>query len=78
MIEDKFPLDNISLLLFLETVRFVSTNTTSEMWYWDTTKRFWKTGYRLYHGNILYYMSGPKNTGQILEGVADPGLSSSE
>jgi hypothetical protein len=48
------------------------------MWYSDTTKLFWKTGYRLFHGKFLYFMGGPKNTGQILEGVSDPGLSSSE
>ena len=37
---DKFPFDNLSLLLFLETVRFFATSSTSEMRYSDITKRF--------------------------------------
>ena len=51
--QEKFPLDNSSFLLFLETVRFMSTNITSEMKYGKTTKRFWKTGYRLFHAKLV-------------------------
>ncbi|CAC5381592.1 unnamed protein product [Mytilus coruscus] len=43
----KFPFDSISLLLFLETVRFMSKRITSGMWNWQTKKRFCKTGYSL-------------------------------
>ena len=65
--EDKFPLDNISFLLFLETTRFYSQKHTSEMWYYTETKRFWKTGYRPFHGKFLYYMDGPRNVDQVTE-----------
>jgi hypothetical protein len=75
---EKFPLDNSSFLLFLETVRFMSTNITSEMKYGKTTKRFWKTGYRLLHAKLLYFMGGPRNIGKITTGVAQPGMLTSE
>ena len=52
----KFPLNNISLLLFLETVRFFNCESTTEMRYSDDTKRFWKSGYRLFHAKFLYFM----------------------
>ena len=47
------------------------------MWYRETTKRFWKTGYRLFHGKFVYFMGGTKRTGHITEnlferGIADP------
>ena len=40
--------------------------------------RFWKTGYRLFHANFLYFMGGPRNIGQITTGVAQPGMLTSE
>ena len=52
---EKFPLDNLSLLLFLETIRFFATSNTSEMRYSDITKRFWKVGYRMFHGKFLLH-----------------------
>ena len=36
--QEKCPLDNLSFLLFLETVRFMSTNISFEMKYGKTTK----------------------------------------
>ena len=72
--QEKFPLDNLSFLLFLETVRFMSTNITSEMKYGKTIKRFWKTGYIFFHAKFLYFMGGPRNIGQITAGVAQPGM----
>ena len=69
--EDKHPLNNIAFLLFLETARFFSTSHSSNMWYWDETKRFWKTGYRMFHAKFLYFMGGPKYLGQ-----GPPGISS--
>ncbi|CAC5412156.1 unnamed protein product [Mytilus coruscus] len=72
--ENTFPLDNISFLLFLETVRFMSKRITSEMWYRETTKRFWKTGYRRFHGKFLYFMGGPKSIGHITENLSEPGM----
>ncbi len=51
---NSFPLDNLSFLLFLDTVAFYSCNTTTQMVYLPQTKRFWKTGYRLFHAKFLY------------------------
>jgi hypothetical protein len=70
---DKFPLDNLSLLLFLETIRFFATSSTSEMRYSDITKRFWKVGYRMFHGKFLYFMDGTKSVNQVVKGLADRG-----
>lgn len=44
VVAGRFPLDNISLLLFLETVKFFGCETTTQMTYFPETKRFWKTG----------------------------------
>ena len=44
---NSFPLNNLSLLLFLETVKFYYCSNTSEMRYSDITKRFWKAGYKI-------------------------------
>lgn len=59
---NSFPLDNLSFLLFLDTVAFYSCKTTTQMVYLPQTKRFWKTGYRLFHAKFLYYMGGPIRT----------------
>ena len=66
--DDKFPLDNISLLLFLDTVRFFNTSTTNQMRYRQQTKTFWNAGRRLFHNKFLYFMGGPKNIGQLENG----------
>ncbi|MES9902852.1 MAG: hypothetical protein ABW168_09225, partial [Sedimenticola sp.] len=34
--------------------------------YSDTVKRFWRIGYKLFHGKWLKFMSGPKHTGKIV------------
>ena len=62
---NSFPLDTLSLLLFLETVKIFYCSNTSEMRYSDITKRVWKAGYRLFHGTFLYFMGGPKNIGTL-------------
>ena len=67
---NSFPLDNLSLLLFLETVKFFYCANTSEMRYSDITKWFWKAGYRLFHGKFLYFMGGPKNIGTLAESTS--------
>jgi hypothetical protein len=74
IIDGTFPLDNLAFVLFMETVRFFSTKNTSEMRYSDTSKLFWKTGYRLFHTKFLYFMGGPKNIGQISDGVDESGM----
>jgi hypothetical protein len=45
------------------------------MRYFQETKRFWKTGYRLFHGKFLYYMGGPRNVGQVNDSVSTGALS---
>ena len=67
---NSFPLDNLSLLLFLETVKFFYRANTSEMRYSDITKRFWRAGYRLFHGKFFYFMGGPKNIGTLAESTS--------
>ncbi|KAK3085496.1 hypothetical protein FSP39_004241 [Pinctada imbricata] len=69
--DDEFPLDNISFLLFLDTVRFYSSMNTKQMRYRQQTKAFWNAGQRLFHNKFLYFMSGPKNVGQLLEPTSE-------
>ena len=63
--EDKFPLRNISWLLFLDVVRWYSLQTTTQMTYSEESMKFWKVLYRLFHGKALRFMSGLKSTGQV-------------
>ena len=60
--QKKYPLSNIAFLLWLETVRWFSCATASHMWYWNKTKKFWRAGYRLFHGKFLTFMAGPRYT----------------
>ena len=72
--QNKYPLRNLAFLLWLETVRWFSCITLSEMWYWNETKKFWRAGYRLFHGKFLTFMSGPRSEGQIVSGESERGL----
>jgi hypothetical protein len=45
----QFPLENISLRLYLEAVRFVGCGDIREMRYSEETLTFWETGYLLFH-----------------------------
>ena len=66
---NRFPLDNICYLLFLDVVQWFSSSQTSQMRYFqEETLNFWKVGYRLFHGKFLRFMGGPKNSGQIVAG----------
>ena len=66
---NKFPLDNICYLLFLDVVQWFSSSQTSQMRYFqEETLNFWKVGYRLFHGKFLRFMGGPRNSGQIITG----------
>lgn len=73
VVDGSFKLDNLSFVLFMETVQFFCTTITSEMRYSDTSKLFWKAGYRLFHAKFLYFMGGPKNIGQISNEQAETG-----
>ena len=68
ILDGKYPLDNISLILFLETVQIFNCQPTSQMKYSQVSLRFWKAGYRLFNGKFLFFMGGPKNIGDVLDG----------
>jgi hypothetical protein len=52
----RYPLDNIALILFLETVKFYSLSNTSKMTYSDASKRFWKAGCKPFHAKFFYIL----------------------
>ena len=52
---DKFPLHNISVLLFFEDVHWYSLGNTSQMNYSDECMKFWKF-YRLFHVKALRFI----------------------
>ena len=62
--KDKFSLDNISFLLFLDTARFLGLSNLSQMTYPHQTKHFWKAGKKLLHNKFIYFMGGPNHFGQ--------------
>ena len=64
IVENKFPLDNISMLLFWR-LRFYDCDNTSKMRNLEETKRFWKSGYRLFYAKFLYFMGGPKHVDEL-------------
>lgn len=55
VVDGSFPLDNLSFVLFMETLQFFCTTITSEMRYSDTSKLFWKAGYRLFHAKFVFH-----------------------
>lgn len=63
--DDHYPLDTLVLPLFLETVRFYSLSSSTKMWWWPETMKFWRTCYRLFHGKVMALMAGPRNLGQL-------------
>jgi len=63
-----FPVDNIAFLLFLDVVKWYGKSNTLAMRYDETVCKFWRVGYKLFHGKFLRFMSGPKNKGQLIFG----------
>ena len=61
---ERFPLNNIAFLLFLDVCRLLSTPNSVSMRYSPVVKRFWRIGYRMFRGKWLHFMSGPKYKGQ--------------
>ena len=53
---DKFPLHNISALLFFEDVHWFSLGNISQMNYSDECIKFWKVFYMLFHGKVLRFI----------------------
>ncbi|KAK3103474.1 hypothetical protein FSP39_019495 [Pinctada imbricata] len=68
--EKKFPLQNTSLLLWCEVVKWFNCKTTTNMRYSRQTKTFWKLGWRLFGGKFIHFMSGFKNQGDIIQNLA--------
>ena len=63
-----FPMDNIAFLLFLDVVKWHNSETTTLMRYeCPAVNKFWQIGYKIFHGKWLRFMSGPKNTGDIVK-----------
>jgi hypothetical protein len=63
-----FPMDNIAFLLFLDVVKWHNSETTILIRYeCPAVNKFWRIGYKIFHGKWLRFMSGPKNTGDIVK-----------
>jgi hypothetical protein len=79
LIENRFPVNYIAFLLFLDVVRWMDLDkSTTSMSYSDDVKLFWSTGCRLFHGRFLRFMGGSKNKGQIIDSEAEQGTFKSE
>eukprot|EP00794_Sanderia_malayensis_P001312 gene1312-1457_t len=64
---DNFPLQNISLLLFLDVVRYYGSANVCGMRYREETLLFWMFGYLLFHGKWLRFNRGLKFCRSTLE-----------
>ena len=62
----EFPVQNIAFLLWTETVKWYNCKSTTTMRYSDATKKFWKLGYKLFGGRFVCFMSGFKNSNQVV------------
>ena len=69
-----FPLDNISLLLFLDTVNFYSCENASGMRYRKETMLYWIFGWLMFHGKWLRFNRGIKFSGSCLETDSNRGF----
>jgi hypothetical protein len=65
---NEFPMDNIAYLLFLDIVKWYGSQNAVTMRYDETVTKFWRVGYKLFHGKFLRFMGGPKNKSHILLG----------
>ena len=59
-----FPMDNIAFQLFLDVAEWFSLDNTLGMRYSDQVTRFWRMGYKLFHGKFLRFIGGFKNMGE--------------
>lgn len=71
--ESRFPMQNISFLLWLEVIRWYQQGTSTTMRYMNQTKLFWKLGWRLFGGRFIRFMGGFKNQSQIVHGETERG-----
>ncbi len=66
-------MDCIALPCFLDTVKWYSLNSTTEMTYREETKRFWRVTYLMLHTKGINHLSGTKSLGDILNGEGTRG-----
>ena len=64
--EDKFPVTNIAFLLFLDVVKWFDCENSLSMRYDPAVTKFWRIGYKLFHGKWLRFMGGPKYNGAVV------------
>jgi len=69
----KFPLSNIAFQLWLETVKWHDTKSTTNMRYSEITKLFWKLGWRAFGERFINFMGGFKSHGKVVQGTDQPG-----
>jgi hypothetical protein len=76
LVQDSFPTDNISFLLILDVICFLSCESTTRMTYTSEVKEFWRTGYRLFHGKFLRFINyvRPQKLRSDCPGVGTEGL----
>jgi hypothetical protein len=61
-----FPMENIVFfLLFLDVVKWHNSESTTLMKY--ECPELTSFGYKMFHGKWLWFMSGPKNKGDIVK-----------
>ena len=63
--DGKFPMNNISFLLFLDVVQFHSQTNICGMRYSHAVKQFWAVGLRLFRSRFIRFMGGYKAIGQV-------------
>ena len=73
--DNKFPLDNVAFLLWVELVRFYNLDNTCKMRYSESTKKLWKLGWMLtlFGSKFIRFMVGCKNTSQVAFGITKRG-----
>ncbi len=72
---NQMSLINMALLLSVDTVRWYTLEASSQMIYSYEIKLWWWSIWKLFGGQAIRYMRGPKHEGQLL--VLENGESSS-
>ena len=68
-----FPMNNITLRLFFDVVRWYSLQTTCLMTHSEESEMFWRTGFHLFHEKFINSMFG-KNKGHANQNVCTSGI----
>lgn len=64
----EFPSNQIAYLLFLDVVKLLGSDNTSQMRYTKEIKQFWQIGSLLFYGKKFRFMSGEKSIAKFLGG----------